>query len=63
MICGIGEGELGKNLDVDHCHDSGKVRGVLCNPCNVILGHARDRPDLLESAAKYLRDNKEGYRD
>lgn len=63
MICGISEDEIGKKLDVDHCHNSGRVRGVLCNPCNVVLGHARDRADLLEAAAKYLRDNSGGYKD
>ncbi len=62
MICGISEDEIGKKLDVDHCHDSGRVRGVLCNPCNVILGLARDRINLLESAAKYLKENKDGYK-
>lgn len=61
MICGITESELGKRLDVDHCHDSGRVRGVLCNPCNTTLGHARDNPSILEAAALYLRSNANGY--
>lgn len=42
-------------LDVDHCHDSKRVRGLLCRGCNVILGHAKDDPELLERAAAYLR--------
>lgn len=62
MICGISEDEMGKRLDVDHCHDSGKVRGLLCNPCNTMLGHARDNTAVLESAAKYLRENAGGYK-
>lgn len=62
MICGITEEETGRSLDVDHCHSTGKVRGLLCNPCNTVLGHARDRIDLLEAAAKYLRTNKDGYK-
>lgn len=62
MICGISEDELGRNLDVDHCHYSGKVRGVLCNPCNTILGFARDNPRILRSAAEYLDENGGGYK-
>lgn len=51
-ICGFFEaGEM----VIDHCHDSGGVRGTLCHPCNVSIGHFRDDPDLLERAAQYLR--------
>lgn len=42
-------------LHVDHCHSTGAVRGVLCGPCNVALGHFRDRPELMERAADYVR--------
>jgi Recombination endonuclease VII len=62
MICGITEDEMDKKLDVDHCHVSGKVRGLLCNPCNNILGHARDNIAILEAAAKYLQENGGGYK-
>ena len=63
MICGITEIEIGKKLDVDHCHDSGKVRGVLCNPCNTMLGHARDNVAILYAAVAYLQENADGYKD
>ncbi len=63
MICNISEEEIGKKLDVDHCHGSGKVRGVLCNPCNTTLGHARDSIEILEAAANYLKINGGGYAD
>jgi len=62
MICGITEEALNKKLDVDHCHVTGVVRGVLCNPCNVVLGHARDKIEVLEAAAKYLQQNAGGYK-
>lgn len=44
----------GRPLSIDHCHDSGYVRGVLCQPCNIGLGGFRDRVDLLLGAVGYL---------
>lgn len=61
MVCGITEVELDRRLDVDHCHSSGKVRGVLCNPCNTLLGHAKDNIGILKSAIAYLENNADGY--
>jgi len=63
MICGITESEMGKKLDVDHCHSSGKVRGVLCNPCNNVLGVAKDRVEILKAAIDYLETNANGYQE
>jgi hypothetical protein len=39
---------------VDHCHTTGKIRGLLCNPCNRGLGFFRDSPELLQQAVDYL---------
>ena len=38
----------------DHCHETGRQRGVLCRRCNTLLGYAGDAPDLLRRAIEYL---------
>jgi hypothetical protein len=43
-----------RHLDVDHCHVTGQVRGLLCSKCNLALGLLNDSPNLFQSAADYL---------
>lgn len=55
------ETKLGPNgtlvrMSVDHCHTSGKVRGLLCNRCNRALGLLGDSVDLLQKAIVYLKE-------
>lgn len=46
------------NFCVDHCHNNGHVRRLLCNDCNSGLGMFKDDPNLLRIAAEYLDDHK-----
>jgi len=43
-----------KNIHVDHCHRTGKVRGLLCSLCNAGLGNFKDNQEFLRNAASYL---------
>lgn len=43
-------------LVVDHCHTTGKVRGLICSSCNSLLGYSKDNVNTLENAIQYLKD-------
>ena len=61
-ICGRSDSgrRQGGYLLVDHDEKTAIVRGLLCHPCNVSLGHFRHDPDLLVAAAMYLARASEG---
>ena len=42
---------------VDHSHATDHVRGILCNPCNLALGHVKDTPAILKAMIRYLYDS------
>lgn len=55
FICGIDEQEVPmKRLVIDHCHETGKVRKLLCFNCNAGLGHFKDSIQNLTKAISYL---------
>jgi Recombination endonuclease VII len=55
-ICGTDEIRgFGKRLAVDHCHDTNKVRGILCGNCNRGIGAFAHEPARLEAALRYLK--------
>ena len=56
-VCGEGSGESGVMFAVDHDHDSGKVRGLLCNDCNMGIGKLGDNLEGVEKAYRYLKAN------
>jgi len=51
--CG-GHNIEGRRLAVDHDHETGQVRGLLCDRCNRIIGSAKDSPEVLRRLAAYL---------
>jgi len=53
QICGAPPGK--RALAVDHDHQTGELRGILCTPCNQAIGHFRDNPALLRMAIRYLQ--------
>jgi hypothetical protein len=54
VTCTLTKG--GRQAVVDHCHRTGAIRKILCCECNLGLGKFRDDPELLEKAARYLRE-------
>jgi hypothetical protein len=62
-ICGLPESRTFKgkpqDLSIDHCHITGKIRGLICNNCNVGLGRFKDSLETLRKAVKYCEKFEE----
>jgi hypothetical protein len=58
-ICGTTDFNYsrGKKPHIDHCHETGKVRGLLCGHCNIGIGQFFDNVSLLEKAIIYLKEH------
>ena len=55
-ICNLEHTNI-KKLHVDHCHNTGKVRGLLCSNCNNGMGKLGDSIERLELVINYLKQN------
>lgn len=53
-ICLTHEKDLNQVLNVDHCHKTGEIRGLLCNTCNRAIGYLKDNTSILRRAFTYL---------
>lgn len=55
--CGVcRKPENGKALAVDHCHETGRVRGLLCSKCNTAIGLLKDSRELLQRAERWVME-------
>lgn len=59
-ICGTTDSKDSrtKHFSIDHCHATGKIRGLLCNNCNRALGGFEDSIEHLKAAINYLKRSK-----
>ncbi len=56
--CAICNCEITTKCHIDHCHESNKVRGLLCSLCNKGLGQFKDNIEYLTNAIKYLKSHE-----
>jgi hypothetical protein len=57
QICGV---VPDKSLHLDHCHETGAIRGALCSNCNTALGLFNDKVEIMMKAISYLTSGKGG---
>lgn len=55
-ICDKHRSAFKQTLAVDHCHKTGKVRGILCSNCNLGIGNMKDNIEFLKKAIGYLTE-------
>jgi hypothetical protein len=58
-ICGGHLSTFNQRLAVDHCHTTGRIRGLLCHNCNTGLGKFKEDIELLLRAVEYLQRNRD----
>ena len=55
-ICKQGMSLYSINVQIDHNHKDGQIRGILCKKCNLLLGYAKDSSKILKNALKYIEN-------
>ena len=55
--CAICKNKIGWEAAVDHCHNTNKIRGLLCRKCNLGLGGFKDDIEIIKKAIKYVKEN------
>ena len=58
--CATCKSEVNYRLHVDHNHETGKIRGLLCKSCNLLLGRINDDESVLLSMIEYIKKDGEG---
>lgn len=58
LICDTTNPGIKGSFHVDHCHKTGKIRGLLCQECNLGLGKFKDNVSFLQSAISYLEKHR-----
>lgn len=61
LICKTHQSKIERRFHLDHCHTTGKIRGLLCPECNRLLGCAKDNTEILKNAIIYLEREICGY--
>jgi hypothetical protein len=61
-ICGTDKPGGSGTWHVDHNHETGQVRGLLCNDCNIGLGAMKDSPDVMRRAILYMEERDDCHR-
>lgn len=62
-ICNLPANHNSNHLCIDHDHETGQVRALLCDTCNRGLGYFKDDTRLLDKASEYLRAYERGFQD
>lgn len=64
ILCGTHETKSTHGrLHIDHCHETGKYRGLLCMNCNAALGSFKDNVEVMKKAIEYINENRTRHRD
>jgi len=56
--CKICEKPQDRVLHVDHCHETGKIRGLLCSTCNTGIGQFKEDPEIMKKAIEYINETR-----